>query len=142
MQWDSIINQWPGVGDQWPWLIAAGVVLVLLGIFAAFKLLKSKPSPNSILTEKEQKGWLATGRIDFIGVKSTGDFLLQVEDTRIIEGVGGVERREIRWRKPTLDEIKSVVASYHAQRNLATTASYIVSASNLKRQNIGLVSEM
>ena len=92
MQWDTISNQWPEIGDQWPWLIAAGVVLVLVGIFAAFKLLKSKPSPNSILTEKEQKGWLATGRIDFIGVKSTGDFLLQVEDTR---------NHRRRWRRGT-----------------------------------------
>ena len=41
--------------------------------------------------------------------------------------MGGVEHREIRWRKATLDEAKAVVVAYHAQRNLAMTANFIVS---------------
>ena len=43
--------------------------------------------------------------------------------------MGGVERREIRWRKATPDEAKTVVVGYHAQRNLAMTANFIVSSS-------------
>jgi hypothetical protein len=43
--------------------------------------------------------------------------------------MGGVEHREIRWRKATLDEAKTVIVGYHAQRNLAMTANFIVSSS-------------
>ena len=66
--------------------------------------------------------------MDFIDPQSTGNFSLQAEDTQIVDSVGGVEHREIRWRKATLDEARTVVVAFHAQRNLATTANFIVSA--------------
>jgi hypothetical protein len=37
--------------------------------------------------------------------------ILQAEDTRIVDSMGGVEHREIRWRKATLDEAKAVVVA-------------------------------
>jgi hypothetical protein len=52
--------------------------------------------------------------------------VLQVEETRITNSPGGVERREIRWRKATLDEAKMVLVSYHAQRKLLMTANFVV----------------
>ena len=52
--------------------------------------------------------------------------MLQVEETRITNSPGGVERREIRWRKATLDEAKMVLVSYHAQRKLLMTANFVV----------------
>jgi hypothetical protein len=58
-----------------------------------------------------------------------GNFTLQAEDTRIVGSIGGVERREIRWRNATLEEAKTVVVAYHAQRNLAMAANFIVSSS-------------
>ncbi len=61
---------------------------------------------------------------------SIGSFLLQAEDTRIVNSVGGVDHREIRWRKATLNEAKKVVLAYHAQRNLATTTALVVNAAN------------
>ena len=56
-----------------------------------------------------------------------------IEDTRTVSSVGGVEHREIRWRRPTLDEVKSVVVSYHAQRSLTMAPSYVVSSSAVMR---------
>ena len=50
--------------------------------------------------------------------------------------MGGVEHREIRWRKATLDEAKAVVVAYHAQRNLAMTANFIVSSPIRRRSGI------
>jgi hypothetical protein len=35
----------------------------------------------------------------------------------------GVEHREIRWRRATLPEAKMVLESYHAQQNLAMSAT-------------------
>jgi hypothetical protein len=132
MVWDTIDNLWATVTDQWLWLIAAVVVLALIGAFAAYKSHKSKPHETA---QHEQDGWAPTGRVDFIDPQSTGDYILQAEDTRIIDGIGGVEHREIRWRKATLDEAKTVVVAYHAQRNLATTANFIVS-SPMRRRSV------
>jgi hypothetical protein len=70
-----------------------------------------------------QNGWAPIGRIDFIDPQSKGDFVLQVDETRIVDSIGGVEHREIRWRKVTLDEAKTVLMAYHAQRNLSMTAN-------------------
>ena len=49
--------------------------------------------------------------------------------------MGGVQHREIRWRKATLDEAKMVVVAYHAQRNLAVAANYVVSSRAVMRPN-------
>jgi len=68
-----------------------------------------------------------------------GTFLLQAEDTRIVNSIGGVDRREIRWRRATLKEAKKVVLTYHAQLDLATTPALVVSSpgSNAARSELG-----
>jgi hypothetical protein len=52
--------------------------------------------------------------------------VLQVEETRIVNSPSGVEHREIRWRRGTLDEGKMVLVSYHAQRNLLMSPNYML----------------
>ena len=127
---------WDTISDQWPWFIAAGLVVVLLAVFAAYRFARSTSrAKTTVATEKKQTGWSPTGRIDFISTAPAGNFMLQVEDTRIVDSIGGVEHREIRWRSPTLDEVKSVLASYHVQRKLVMTPSYVVSASNTIRRD-------
>jgi hypothetical protein len=61
--------------------------------------------------------------------------VLQVEETRIVNSPSGVEHREIRWRRATLDEGKTVLVSYHAQRNLLMSANFIVSAPTRTKQS-------
>jgi len=128
MSWDTIT-------DQWIWFSAAGVFVILVGVLVVYNLYKSKP--NDAIQEQKDR-WTPTGRIDFTDPRSNGDFILQVEDTRIVDSIGGVEHREIRWRKATRDEAKTVVIAYHAQRNLAMTANYIVSSRTVTRQNADL----
>jgi hypothetical protein len=65
-----------------------------------------------------------------------GNFILQAEDTRIVESLGGVEHREIRWRKATLDEAKTVVVAYHGQRNLTMAANFIVNSSMRQKSDL------
>jgi hypothetical protein len=72
---------------------------------------------------------------DFVDPQSKGDFILQVEETRIADTMGGVQHREIHWRRATLDEAKTVLVSYHAQRNLSMTANFIVSSPTVMRRN-------
>ncbi len=126
---------WDTISDQWIWFSAAGVFVILVGVLVAHNLYKSKPNDA---IQKQKDGWTPTGRIDFTDPRSNGDFILQVEDTRIVDSIGGVEHREIRWRKATRDEAKTVVMAYHAQRNLAMTANYIVSSRTVTRQNADL----
>jgi hypothetical protein len=122
------------ITDQWPWFAAAAAVLVVLvGAFVAYSFYKPKPQRDDPI-QNRQEGWSPTGRIDFMDRQSSGDFVLQVEDTRIADSVSGVEHREIRWRKATLDEAKRVIVAYHAQRNLARTANFIVTSPSVVRQ--------
>ena len=125
MDWNTMIN-------PWAWLAAAGAFIALLGLLLAYNARRIRMQET---ISAQQDGWTATGRIDFTGPTdadpdSIGHFLLQAEDTRIVKSVGGVDHREIRWRKATLNEAKKVVLAYHAQRNLATTAALVVKPSN------------
>jgi hypothetical protein len=69
-----------------------------------------------------------TGRIDFVDPHSNGELVLQVEETQIVNSPGGIEHREIRWRRATVDEAKMVLVSYHAQRNLLMSANFVLTA--------------
>jgi hypothetical protein len=121
MTWDAIFEQWPWFGA------AAGVLVVVVGVLVLLKP-KSKRRPVTSSSAADNKGWILTGRIDFVDPHSVGELVLQVEETQIINSPGGVEHREIRWRRATLDEAKMVLVSYHAQRKLSMTANFIVSA--------------
>ena len=125
MLWDTFNSLRATITDQWLWFGAAVVLVVLVGVLAANKFYKSKPYEP---VEHKQDAWTPTGRVDFIDPQSTGNFVLQAEDTQIVDSIGGVEHREIRWRKATLDEARTVVVAFHAQRNLAMTANFIVSS--------------
>ena len=127
--------QWETIPDQWIWLSAAAVFVIIVAALAAHSFRKPKPHERSKSNPAAQNGWTATGRIDFVDPQSKGDFILQVEETRIVDTMGGVEHREIRWRRATLDEAKTVLVSYHAQRNLTITANFIVSSPTLLRRN-------
>jgi hypothetical protein len=123
MKWDTIT-------DQWPWFAAAGLFVVLIAALATPYFYKPKPKPDDPTLEQPQPddGWSPTGRIDFTDSHAIGNFTLQAEETRVDESVSGVEHRTIRWRKATLDEAKSVIVSYHAQRNLTMRPTFVVTS--------------
>jgi hypothetical protein len=133
MLWETFNNLRDTITDQWIWFSVAGVFAILVLVVAVHNFYKSKPSD---VIQGQQEGWTPTGRVDFTDPQSIGNFILQAEDTRIVDSIGGVERREIRWRKATLDEAKTVVVAYHAQRNLAMTASYMVSSSIRRKSDL------
>ena len=121
--------------EQWPLFAAAAVVLVIvIGLLVRLKP-KSKRQLKATGRTADNKGWVLTGRIDFVDPHSNGDLLLQVEETQIVNSPGGVEHREIRWRRAKLDEGKMVLVSYHAQRNLLMSANFIVSAPSRAKQS-------
>ena len=126
---------WDAISEQWPWFgAAAGVLIVVVGLLALLKP-KSKRGPHTSSSTADNKGWTLTGRIDFVDPHSNEELVLQVEETQIVVSPGGVEHREIRWRRATLDEAKMVLVSYHTQRNLLMSANFIVSAPPRTKQS-------
>src|SRR6476659_10236437 len=126
---------WEAIFEQWPWFAAAaGVLVIVVGLLSLLKP-KSKRQRNTTSSAADSKEWVLTGRIDFVDPHSAGELVLQVEETRIVNSPSGVEHREIRWRRGTLDEGKMVLVSYHAQRNLLMSPNYTVSAPTNTRQN-------
>jgi hypothetical protein len=120
---DTIAGLWDRMTNQWLWLSAAGVLIVIVGLLAAYNFVR-KSTPRDAIPDQNH-GWTPTGRIDFSDPQSTGFFHLQAEDTRLIHSIAGVEHRETRWRKATLDEAKAVAIAYHAHHSLALTENYI-----------------
>ena len=119
---------WNAILQQWPWFAAAAAVLaIVVGLLVLLKP-NSKRQLNEAGSTTNNKGWVLTGRIDFVDPHSNGELVLQVEETQTVNSPGGVEHREIRWRKATLDEAKAVLVSYHAQRKLLMSANFIVNA--------------
>src|SRR6516165_3110929 len=106
---------------------SGAVLAVAVGVFALLKP-KSKVQFERAKVVADGKDWTWTGRIDLAHPKSAEDFVLRVEETRVVNSPVGLEHREIRWRGATLDEAKTVMVSYHVQRNLAMTANFVVSA--------------
>lgn len=66
--------------------------------------------------------WIPTGRIDFAGASvepsdadTPASLYLQAEETRLLVSQSGIEKKEIRWRRATLNEAKRVVNVFHRQ---------------------------
>ena len=90
--------QWGTIPDQWIWICAAGVFAVFVGAFAGYSFYKPKPNERTKSNAAAQNGgWTATGRIDFVDPRSIGDFILQVEETRIVDSMrwGGTSRNPL-----------------------------------------------
>ena len=115
---------WDAILQAWPWFGAAAVVFVVaVRLFIALKP-KPKRQPETAADAADKMGWTLTGRIDLADPQSVGALVLEVEETRISMSPSGVDHREIRWRRATQSEAKMVLESYHAQQNLAMSASF------------------
>ena len=96
----------------WP-LIGFAAIAASAGLYVSLR--KEKKSQEIVSGE-----WQSTGKIDFHCAQSPKDdtapaeFILRVEDFRIVESISGVEHVEIRWRNATLAEAKAVVVSHQS----------------------------
>jgi hypothetical protein len=115
---------WDAILQAWPWFGAAAVVfIVAVGLFIALKP-KLKRHPETAAEGADKKDWTLTGRIDFADSEVVAELVLEVEEARISISPSGVEHCEIRWRRATLPDAKMVLESYHAQQNLAMSATF------------------
>jgi hypothetical protein len=102
------------------WLgLAIVLVIAIVGYVVSRKAVGS-PSVGD--AGKLIHDWTPTGRIDFVGpsldvaaADTPASFYLQAEEIRVLVSLSGIERKEIRWRKATLNEAKRVVNVFHRQ---------------------------
>jgi hypothetical protein len=101
------------------WLGLAMVLVISVVGYLVTRRSRLGPS-SSGETGRVLQDWTPTGRIDFSGPSmdaSIADkpnlFYLQAEDIRRLESLSGIEHKEIRWRKATLNEAKIVVNIFH-----------------------------
>jgi hypothetical protein len=104
------------------WVVLAAILLVaIVGYNALNQRVELFPAPTPDHAKIIQD-WLPTGRIDFAGpsidpaaADTPAAFYLQAEEMRLLISMSGIERREIRWRKATLNEAKRIVSVFHRQ---------------------------
>jgi hypothetical protein len=101
-------------------LAASGLVTLYLG------LRKEKQREDDAVAKSE---WQPTGKIDFHSAEMPKEdntpaaFLLRVEEYRTVESISGVEHTEIRWRKATLAEAKSVLVVHQNATEAGTKST-------------------
>ncbi len=103
------------------WMVLAIVLIVAVVGYIVARRAGTPPLP----VEHEGKvihDWMPTGRIDFAGpsmdanaADTPASFYLQAEDVRFLISLSGIERKELRWRRATLNEAKRVVNIFHRQ---------------------------
>jgi hypothetical protein len=103
------------------WMVLAIALIVAVVGFIVARRASADPTVAAEMAKIAQD-WIPTGRIDFAGPsmdESAADvpaaFYLQAEDIRLLISFSGIERKEIRWRKATLNEAKRVVNRFHRQ---------------------------
>ena len=87
-----------------------GIVFIIWQLWPARKRMQHAPT-------KITRDWLPTGNINFVvpfDTKNHGAYLLEVEEDRLIELLGGGHSREIRFRLASLEEAVTVVRSYNS----------------------------
>ena len=104
------------------WLALAMVLAIATVGYIATIRGRNAGSPSAGEAGKVVHDWMPTGRIDFVGpsmdataAETPAPFYLQAEEIRLLLSFSGIERKEIRWRKATLNEAKRVMNTFHRQ---------------------------
>ena len=103
------------------WAALATVMVIIIVAYVATRGARiSASSENEHV--KVIQDWTPTGRIDFVAPSmdenasdAPASIYLQAEDTRHLVSFSGIERKEMRWRKATVNEAKQVAVTFHRQ---------------------------
>jgi hypothetical protein len=97
--------------------VAVAAAMIAYGMYAIRK--KDEPDPlYGGVSGTLKEDWARTGNIDFhvAALESTSpqQFILRVEERKIMENSMGQEVTQFRWRLATIEEAKEVVACWNA----------------------------
>ena len=101
-------------------LVLLGPALLILAIMLVFRARSRKKRGAAMVHVKVKCDWQPTGNINFVVPEDAADqdrFILEIEENRVIELLGGGTSLEIRFRLATLDEAKRIVKGY--ERHIA-----------------------
>jgi hypothetical protein len=96
-------------------LLLLGPVLLIVAIMLVFRARTREKRVAAVANVKVMRDWQPTGNINFVVPEDAADqdkFMLEVEENREIELLGGGTSLEIRFRLATLDEAKRIVKGY------------------------------
>jgi hypothetical protein len=109
--------------DSWTLLIAGCTALVLAGLLALFVVRHKKARRRQLVAVSEvTRDWRTTWRINAVADAWVmehekddipSNFVLRVEENRMVRDIGGGEVMETRWRPPTKAEVREIVRRYH-----------------------------
>jgi hypothetical protein len=117
--------------DQRILLIVGCTTLVLAGLIGAFATVMLARREEArrrklVAVSDVSRDWQPTWRINAVTdawvMENEKDdipanFVLRLEENRMVRDIGGGEVTEIRWRAPTKAEVREVVHRYHEARN-------------------------
>jgi hypothetical protein len=113
--------------DSWTLLIVGCASVVLAGLIAALTTVllarqKEARRRELVAVREVTRDWEPTWKINAVTdawvMENEKDdipanFVLRLEETRMVRDIGGGEVMEIRWRPPTKAEVREIVRRYH-----------------------------
>jgi len=114
-------------------LVLAGLIGVLSAIFLARREQARRRQLLAVseVTRDWQPTWKINALTDAWVMEHQSDdipsnFVLRIEESRMMRDIGGGEVMEIRWRAPTKAEVREIVRRYHDVPNEPKVAPFDV----------------
>ena len=114
-------------------LVLAGLIGVLSAIFLARR--EDARRRQLVAVSEVTRDWQPTWKINAVTDAWVmehqkddipSNFVLRIEENRMVRDIGGGEMMEIRWRPPTKAEVREIVRRYHDVPNEATVTPFDV----------------
>jgi hypothetical protein len=114
-------------------LVLTGLIGVLSAIFLAWR--EDARRRQLVAVSEVTRDWQPTWKINAVTDAWVmehqkddipSNFVLRIEENRMVRDIGGGEVMEIRWRPPTKAEVREIVRRYHDVPNEATVAPFDV----------------
>jgi hypothetical protein len=110
--------------DDWTLLIVGGMALVLAAVLTAVLLVRRKETRwrQPVAMSEVTRDWRTTWKINAVADAWVmehekddipSNFVLRIEENRMVRDIGGGEVMENRWRPPTKAEVREIVRRYH-----------------------------
>ena len=116
-------------------LVLAGLIGVLSAIFLARHERARRRRQQLVAVSEVTRDWQPTWKINAVTDAWVmehqkddipSNFVLRIEENRMVRDIGGGEMMEIRWRPPTKAEVREIVRRYHDVPNEATVTPFDV----------------
>ena len=108
---------------NWTLLIVGCTALVLAGVLATFAVRHKEAQRRQLVAVSEvTRDWRTTWKINAVADARVmehekddipSNFVLRIEENRMVRDIGGGEVMETRWRPPTKAEVREIVRRYH-----------------------------